>query len=132
MTLIEQVATYLQDTLSLGTIGTNIFINRLPDSPAAAIAVIDTGGAEPDTQVPVKRPTFQVLLRNTNYDNAKAVLNSVRDGLHNKFPGNSTTGLLTAGGTHILSMMAISEGGSIGQDEAGRDLMSINFICKTR
>lgn len=132
MTLIEQVAKYLQDTLSLGTLGTDIFIGYLPDSPDSAIAVMDTGGLEPDVHIPTKKPTFQVFIRDVNYDDGKAVLDAVRSGLHNKFPGNSTTGLLVAGGTSIMNMFAMAEGGHIGRDEVGRDLFSINFRCMTR
>lgn len=132
MTLIEQVATYLEDSLSLGTLGTNLFVGYLPSSPDACIAVLDTGGLAPDVDVPTKSPTFQVFIRATNYDNGKAVLDTIRAGLHNKFPSNSTTGILVSGGTPILNMFAIAEGGHLGRDEVGRDLFSINFKCLTR
>lgn len=125
MTLIEQVATYLADDLSLGTPGTDIFIGYLPDTPDAAIAVLDTGGTEPSPFIPNKTPTFQVMIRDVDYDTGKAVLDSVR-GLHQK------VGELVTSETYFYYILAIAEGGHIGRDEAGRDLFSINFRTKTR
>lgn len=128
MTLIEQVATYLQDDLSLGTIGTNIFIGFAPDSestPTQIISVLDTGGTAPDPYLPTYMPTFQVFIRAADYDTGKAILDSVR-GLH-QFKGS-----LVSGQTYFYYILAISEGGHLGRDEAGRDLFSINFRCKTR
>lgn len=128
MTLIEQVATYLDDTLGLGTIGTDLFIGYAPDSestPDSIIAVLDTGGTAPDPYLPTYVPTFQVFIRSDNYDNGKATLDSVR-GLH------QLVGELVSGQTYFYYILAISEGGHLGRDEAGRDLFSINFRCKTR
>lgn len=125
MTLIEQIATYLADDLSLGTLATDIFIGFMPETPDACIAVLDTGGTEPNRYVPTKSPTFQVFIRDENYDDGKTVLDSVR-GLHGKF------GELVSGEDHFLRLHAISEGGHVGRDEQGRDLFSINFTCEIR
>lgn len=128
MTLIEQVATYLQTNLSLGTIGTDIFIGYTPDSqstPNEVISVIDTGGTEPDMYIPTHTPTFQVFIRAENYDAGKTILDTVR-GLH------QFAGTLVSGQTYFYYILAIAEGGHLGRDEAGRDLFSINFRCKTR
>jgi len=125
MTLIEQVATYLQDDFDLGTIGTDIFIGFMPESPDACIAVLDTGGTEPSRYLPIESPTFQAFIRATNYDNGKAVLATVR-GLHGKY------GELVSGEDHFMLLHAISEGGHVGRDEQGRDLFSIIFTCRTR
>jgi hypothetical protein len=130
MTLIEQVATYLEDNLLLGTIGTNIFITYTPDSantPDACISVLDTGGSSPDEYLPTKNPTFQVFIRDVDYDTGKAKLDAVRAGLHRFF-----SNYLVAGQTYFYYIFAISEGGHLGKDEAGRDLFSINFRCLTR
>lgn len=129
MTVIEQIATYLEDELLLGTIGTDIFLGRLPEnpeSPVECIAVLDTGGVTPDIDIPTKSPTFQILIRASNYDDGKEQLDIIRTGLHASY------GQLVANETYFLAIHALSEGGHIGQDEAGRDLFSINFLCKTR
>lgn len=129
MTLIEQVATYLDVDLNLGTLGTDIFVGYAPDSestPVDIISVLDTGGEEPSAFIPTFVPTFQVFIRDVDYDTGKAILDSVRNALH-QFEGT-----LVSGQTYFYYILAISEGGHLGRDEAGRDLFSINFRCKTR
>lgn len=130
MTLIEQVATYLIEQGVATALGTDIFIGRMPDNataPDAVIAVLDTGGPSPDIDIPTKSPTFQVFIRNTDYDTGKAKLDAVRTALHNFY-----NDYLVAGQTFIYYIHALSEGGHLGQDEAGRDLFSMNFLCNTR
>lgn len=126
MTFIEQVATYLQ-TGSIGTLGTNLFIGNLPDSVDSCVAVFDTGGMQPDIYLPTKEPTFQILVRSTTYDLGKAKIDAIRALLHRNF--NVT---LVAGQTYVYSILALSEGGHIGQNERGLDEFSMNFKALTR
>lgn len=129
MTIAEQVATYLQDELLVGTLGTNIFIGRLPeknDAPVNAIAVIDTGGVASDVDLPLTSPTFQILIRNTDYDAGSTLLMTIHDGLHQFF------GELVTGQNYFYVLHAQNRGGHLGQDASGRELFSINFISKVR
>jgi hypothetical protein len=98
----------------------------MPSSPDSGICVIDTGGPEPPGEIPnLKTPTFQVLIRNLNYDLGKAKLDAVRYALH----GTKNT---TLGNTFFYYIILLSEGGHIGRDDDGRDLFSLNFRCQTR
>ena len=124
--LIDEVADYLEDQ-AVGTVGTDIFVGYLPESPNACIAVLDTGGMQPDPYLPTKEPTFQVFIRATNYDNGKTKLDAVRAILHQK----ANLQLISAGTYHYF-ILALSEGGHVGRDEIGRDLFSINFQTRTR
>lgn len=126
MTFIEQVATYLQAG-GIGTLGTNLFISNLPDSVDSCVAVFDTGGMTPDIYLPTKEPTFQVLVRSTTYDLGKAKIDAIRALLHRNF--NVT---LVVGQTYVYSILALSEGGHIGQNERGLDEFSMNFKALTR
>lgn len=126
MHLIDQIADYLANQ-GLGAVGTDIFTSYLPQTPDNAIAVLDTGGFEPSIDIPTKEPTFQVLIRNTNYSNGKDDLDSVRSALHQKRGFE-----VYSGETYFYFIYAISEGGHLGRDENGRDTFSINFRCKTR
>lgn len=123
---IDDIADFLEDN-SIGTVGTDIFVGQQPDSPANCVTVLDTGGQRPDIDLPTKRPTFQVLVRNTNYANGAAKLLAIRNLLHNKY--NAT---LVGGGNYFYSINAISEGGHIGQDDIGNDEFSMNFEAWTR
>lgn len=126
MTLIEQVATYLQ-TNGIGTLASNLFISYLPDSVDSCVAVLDTGGLTPDIDLPTKEPTFQVFIRATTYDAGKAKLDSVRALLHNFY-----NNYLVNGQTYVYRINALSEGGHIGQNGRGQDEFSINFKALTR
>jgi len=124
--LINDVADYLQ-AQGVGTVATNIFSGYLPESPDACIAVLDTGGPQPDAYLPTRSPTFQVFIRDIDYPTGKAKLDSVRAKLH-----QNANVALVSGQTYFYYILAISEGGHVGRDDAGRDLFSINFLCKTR
>lgn len=126
MTLIEQVATYLQ-TNGVGTLASNLFISYLPDSIDTCVAVLDTGGMTPDIYLPTKEPTFQVLIRATTYDAGKTKLETIRSLLHNRY-----NNYLVNGETYVYSIQALSEGGHIGQNERGQDEFSINFKALIR
>ena len=126
MSVISDVATYLA-AQGLGTEGTDIFHSYLPDSVNSCIAVIDTGGLQPDHNIPTKEPTFQVLVRSTSYSAGKSKLDDVRTALHRKANLN-----LVSGQTYFYFIFAISEGGHIGRNEAGLDEFSMNFQARTR
>jgi len=129
MTIIEQIATYLQDDLSLGTVAEDIFLGFMPDdsdTTGTIISVLDTGGVEPDKYITdVKSPTFQIMIRADDYDTGRAAMDTVR-GLHGLF------GELVAGQDYFMKLHALSEGGHLGRDEKGRDLFSINFVAEVR
>lgn len=126
MSVISDVAEYLEGQ-SLGTVGTDIFESYLPDSVNSCIGVFDTGGLQPDHDLPTKEPTFQVLIRAISYSAGKTKLDSVRSALHKQ--ANVT---LFSGGTYFYFIFAISEGGHIGRNANGQDEFSINFQARTR
>jgi hypothetical protein len=126
MSVIADVAQYLQDQ-GLGTLGTNIWYSYLPDSGETGIAVLDTGGMQPDHYIPTKEPTFQILVRAPSYSAGKAVLDSIRAKLHQKANLN-----LIVGGQYFYFIMALSEGGHIGRNARGQDEFSMNFQARTR
>jgi len=64
--LSEEVAYYLQNQ-GLGTVGQNIFVSFIPDSPDSLICVIDSGGYPSDVYAPIDNPTIQIRVRDVNY-----------------------------------------------------------------
>ncbi len=126
MGFIEDVAQHLHNQ-GIGVLGTSLFKSYMPETPDNAIAVIATGGTKPDEYLPLKSPTFQVLIRNTDYQAGDAKLQAVRTALHQKI-----NTLLIDGGIYFYKILAIAEGGPIGRDENARDSFSINFQCETR
>ncbi len=122
--LIDDIAQYLVDS-GIGTIGTDIFKSYMPDAVDTGLAVLDTGGPQPDKELPTKSPTFQIFIRGADYITGRALLDSVRTALHQV---KNTT----IGNTFFYYMLAQSEGGHIGRNERGLDEFSINFVCLTR
>lgn len=119
MSISETIATYLA-TNGLGTLGTNVFASMVPSGVNDGLVVIDSGGPAPDRYIPTKNPTFQVMIRASDYEAGITKLALVRSALHQL---KNTT----IGGYYFYYIMASSEGGHTGRDESGHDLFSINF-----
>lgn len=128
--MVDDIAQYLADG-GLGTVATNIFSTFHPSSPDNCITVIDTGGPEPPGDLPAMRtPTFQVIVRNADFDDGKVVFDAVRSRLQ-------SVKNTTIGNTYFYFILLVSEGGHIGNDGVGRDTVgrdewSLNFRCQTR
>lgn len=124
MSYLSDITDRLQ-TLSLGTVGTDLFQGHLPNDPVNCIAVMNTGGTAPDMDIPTKSPTFQVFVRHTDYATGEARVTKVRNELHR-------IANTTYGSTYFYYILALSEGGHIGQDEQGAYEFSINFRALIR
>jgi len=130
----EDIATYCA-TQSIGTLGTDIFINDLPDKPGYpdnVIVFIDTGGFAPDhamgsiTTNPVfENPSIQVLVQNNGAETALAKCYDVfalLDGLKDQ----------TIDSVVYLHITAMSSPFNIGKDENDRYRVACNFLVTRR
>ena len=136
MSLLDELGTYLQ-TQGIGTLGTDLFRAFLPDAPAAAVALIETGGLAPqfilDTPgVHIDQPSLQVLSRGpvppavpNSYDTARAKIGDVIVALG----AISNTDL---SGVRYLRCVPSQAPFSLGPDDQGRRLVACNFqVMKT-
>lgn len=75
MTMLVELGEWLEDQ-AVGTVGTNLFLGRLPDTPDAATALFEYAGAAPfHTMGPTvvwERPRLQVLCRAADYATARS------------------------------------------------------------
>jgi len=126
MAFIDELTQHLHNQ-QIGVLATNLFKSWLPEDPDSAIAVYETGGPPAERELPLKNLTFQVVVRNVDYAIGKAKLDAIREAFHGK-----KFQTIANGNTFFLFIYALAEGGHTGRDENGRDLFSINFICKTR
>lgn len=128
--IIDDIANYIIDEgVQIGTtdlaLGTNLFKGYLPDDPDDCVAIFDTGGIEPDQELPVGDPTFQVLVRSSDYEKAFNCIQSIATLLHQKRN-------LTIESTYYYFIYLMGEPGHIGRDTSNRDEFSVNFHCKIR
>lgn len=125
--IIKDVVDYLEDQ-TRGTVGTDIFASVKPESaPDECIIVYETGGVEPDPDIPLADPTFQVYVRNSDYASGKAVVDNIVDDLH-QWRG----GTLVTGGNHFYFILLMGEPGHIGRDDQGRQEWTANFRTRIR
>ena len=124
--LITNLATYLQ-AQGIGTGGTDLFIGRLPEVDNC-IMLDQTGGVEPDRDLPIEKPTIQVTVRNTDYTDGFDKLKSIYDLLHQK----KDDLVLESGGVDIMIVNALNEPSHIGEDESSRHLWTCTFVFNLR
>lgn len=114
--LATSIASLLEAS-GIGTRGTDLFIQTMPERPKTATAVVMTGG--PDlVGNPTRFPSFQILHRNTHIESALPKSVEIRNLFDNKwnvlkeFPGR---------------VVSVSEAGANFKDSAGLSVFPLNF-----
>lgn len=134
MTVTEEFAELLAalglgDYHADGSLGGDVFLVNMPQSPDAAVAVNRYGGPESDSKLGYDRPSIQVRVRAPAGDvrTAEARAQGIYDALH----GMSSREL--PGGTWLVLLVG-TQGGPIplGQDNLNRDEWTINFRAELR
>jgi len=122
--MADDVANYLE-TLTIGTVGTDIFVGHMPDAPADCIAVIQSGGESPEMAGPIsgqiERPRLIVRVRNASYASGASKANDVLKALH-------TAGEVSLGGHRYLYIRAVGSVNQLGRDHELRSLFSVDFV----
>lgn len=127
--LVENLADYLAANLSGSlVVGTDIFIGSLPEETDNAILIDQTGGVEADRDIPVEKPTIQVLVRNTAYNTGLEQAKAIYDLIH-QLRDNT---VLKAGGVDMMYCFALQEPSHIGKDENNRQLFTTNYVFELR
>lgn len=116
----KDITDYLSVQTSL-VMGTDLFANDLPEASGTIVAVIDTGGGEPEP-TDIQNPSLQILVRANigEYQTAYAQMTTVLSKLHKlaNTAINGTTYIQCYKSTEILSL---------GKDETGRPVLSCNL-----
>lgn len=131
MSILEAVGDYLQ-TQGQGTLGTNLFLAMMPETPDACVCVYETSGLAPmmtmgSAAFAVDQPGLQVIVRGARAD---------YPGARNK--ALTVRGLLAAitettiSGIHVMRVSADGSLLPMGEDQNGRPMVSTNFSCVVR
>lgn len=79
----KDIAEFLEDA-SVGTVGTDIFVGQMPDSPDNCITVYQYAGQKPQLGLDLEEPGLQIRVRNTSWAAAMTLAKSIYDLLHEK------------------------------------------------
>ena len=125
MGLLDDIGTLLVNN-GLGTIGTNLFLSLLPANVAdASVVIIETGGSEPGyvhetAQASTERPSFQVIVRDSDPETARSKANTIW-----KLLSKQRNTLINS--SKYLSIRPIQSPFPLGRDENERDQIIANY-----
>lgn len=124
----DAIAYYLQ-TGGYGTVGSTIFVDFNPPTPANLVVCTGYSGAAPDrgvglTPAIMSRPKVQVLVRNSDPSTALTNINAIQAYLE------GAAGF-TSNGTYVIFVTAVSSGAMyLGKDQNNWTSYSTNFEVK--
>ena len=131
--LAAELATYLTGqglvTFKPNATGGDCFLEKLPQTPDEAVAIMSTGGFRSDGKLGYDSPTLQLLVRGTEDPQAgfeRAV--ALYDALHGLHAVE-----LIEDGTYVVGCWAQQSAPvRLGPDENGRHEYSINLLLEVR
>lgn len=122
--MIEKVLANYLESQGIGTVGVDIFAERLPESPDKAIAVVRYSGRAPvmilSGNIVIEQPSIQVLVRTTSFTKSESLIYQVRDlitSLHN----------INLDNLHILGIIPLGSPAVLERDSKNRVIMFCNF-----
>lgn len=125
--ILEALADKLTSA-SIATVGTNLFIGIMPNSPDVCVALYEYAGSPPlevlrDNTATLERPSVQVIARATrnDYPAARTLITNVRDSL------TSITDE-TISNVRFLRVNQNSSINAVGTDENDRPLFTLSLM----
>ena len=117
---------------SQGTLGTNLFLATLPDSPDSCVAVYENAGSSPvfsmgSGGIRIDYPMLQIICRAAREDYPTA-----RDKAENIRVLLASVLETTISGVHIMRIEPMGSVNQLGVDPKYRPLISVNFRCLVR
>lgn len=127
-TILEALGDYLQ-AQNKGTLGTNLFLGMLPDSPDQCVAVYEDQGGEPRFSlgtggIQIDQPNIQIICRSSrdDYPGARDKAEEIRQLL-------SAITETEMSGIRVMRIMPVGSVLPLGVDPEHRSVVSINFRC---
>lgn len=130
-TILESVGDFLV-TNSQGSLGTDLFLGALPETPDACVAIYENSGSSPTFTmgtggIRIDYPMLQIICRATreDYPTARDKAESIRILL-------AAVLEQTISGIHVMRIEPMGSVNLLGVDPKYRPLISINFRCLVR
>jgi len=125
--ILEALADRLTSA-SVATVGTNLFIGLMPNSPDVCVALYEYAGSAPlevfvNNDETLERPSVQVMVRATrnDYPTARALVENVRDTL-TEIVNEEVSGVT------FLRVNQNSSINAVGTDENDRPLFTLSLM----
>jgi hypothetical protein len=130
-TILESVGDYLV-TNSLGTLGTNLFLGTMPETPDECVAVYENSGSAPmftmgTGGIVIDYPMIQIVARagREDYPTARDKAESIRTLLASVLDS-------TISSVNIMRIEPMGSVNPLGVDSKFRPMVSVNFRCLVR
>ncbi len=128
-TVLESVGNYIDTNSADLTLGTNLFLSKMPESPDFCVAVFEYEGLPPietfgSSGFSVDRPSLQIMVRATREDYVTARDKAAT--LRNLISGISNTTISDIGILRVASLGSIMP---LGVDELERPMIVFNMDC---
>jgi hypothetical protein len=128
MALLDDLGTYLSGDVGSLTLGTNLFLGRMPDTPDTCVAIYEYGGEVPVATmnagaVPlVEQPRVQVVTRASGYATARTLATTIWASMEVLVNYDSLTS-----GLRYHRVGALQSPFALERDTADRILVAQNF-----
>lgn len=130
MGLVEELGSYIDTASTRFALGTNLYLNFLPDEPNTAAAIVETGGSEPDyvfaNDLPVnENARVQISCRAASSTLARANITAAWvavSGIANE----------SLSGKSWLRAKPVQSPFLLRRDEQGRPIFAFNADCTRR
>lgn len=134
MGLVEEVGTYLAAQLSTRfTLGTNLYLNYMPDEPVTSAVIIEYPGAPPTDvfgrKPAIELPRFQLVCRSSGDGSGPTISRANIDAAFTTLHGVANQSL---SGSTYLSISAIQSPFLLDRDPRGRVEFACNFEAMRR
>lgn len=127
-TILESIGDYLV-TNSHGTLGTNLFLATMPESPDVCTTVYENAGSPPSFTmgsggIVIDYPMLQIVCRagRDDYPAARDEIEAIRNLL-------ASVTDATISGVRVLRIEPMGSVNPLGVDPKQRPLLSVNFRC---
>lgn len=124
--MLDDIGAYIDTNFVSLTLGNNLFLSLLPETPANVVAVIENSGMAPvftqgSSHLPrIERPEIQVLVRNDTYSAGRALAESIYRLL-------TQITNQTIGGVRYHRVEAISSPALLERDKNYKAIFTTNF-----
>jgi len=122
--MLDHISTYLA-SLGIATVGTDLFLGTMPDTPDTCTALHEYAGPAPnythgDLLPFEEHPRLQVMTRSATYTTARNKAEAIYRAL------GGVSNLLLSGCTYYR-IMPLQQPGFIGKDQNARTQFTVNF-----